>query len=86
MLGFRDNGQEKLLRHLRCKKVVLLKYRDKSHGQKELHWGCDKATEYAFKSGWGLGQHQPPRFYGNKASRTFRRLTIVRKRSFITIY
>ena len=30
------------LRHLWYKKVILLKHRDRTHGQKELHWGCEE--------------------------------------------
>ena len=25
-----------------AKKVILLKHRDRTHGQKELNWGCEK--------------------------------------------
>ena len=33
---------EKFLRHPGCGKMVLLKHRDRTHGQKELPWGCEE--------------------------------------------
>ena len=33
--------KKEFLRCLRCKNVVLLKHRDRTHGQEELHLGCE---------------------------------------------
>ena len=35
-------AKKEFLRRLWCKKVILLKHRDRIRGQKELHWGCEK--------------------------------------------
>ena len=32
-------AKKEFLRHLWCKKVILLKHGDRTRGQKELHWG-----------------------------------------------
>ena len=41
MLGFRANGQERILEISLVQKMVLLKHGDRIPGQKELHWGCE---------------------------------------------
>jgi len=50
MLGFRVNGQE---RCFWCKKVVLLKHRVRTPGQKELHWGCEEQLIIYYGVGGG---------------------------------
>lgn len=42
-MGIGANGQERILETSSVKKeqVVLLKQGDRTHWQKELHWGCD---------------------------------------------
>ena len=38
-MGFRADGQERILEDVFGAKVILLKHGDRTHGQKELHWG-----------------------------------------------
>ena len=40
--GSEPTAKKEFLRHLRCTKVVFLKHRDRTRGQKELHGGCDR--------------------------------------------
>ena len=43
MIRFEPDGQKRILeRDLAQKKVVLLKHRDRTYEQKELHRGCEK--------------------------------------------
>ena len=42
MVGFRT-GQERTFEDIfGAKKVILLKHGDRTHGQEELHWGCER--------------------------------------------
>ena len=41
MLGFGAVKKE-FLRSLQYKEVVLLKHKDRTHGQKELYWDCEE--------------------------------------------
>ena len=78
-------AKKEFLRRLWCKKVVFLKHGDRTCGQKELHWGLEECPIIYFPVGRGLGIAKPPRYFGNKVSRTLRGLAIVRKVSFITV-
>ena len=49
MLGFKANGQERILETSLMHKVVLLKHGVRTHGQKELYW----SLLYTFKRGGG---------------------------------
>lgn len=56
MLGFGANDQEGILKMFSLqKKVVLLKYRDRTYRQKQLHWDCDGSLIICFQLGRGLG-------------------------------
>ena len=48
-------AKKEFLRHLWCKKVVLLKHGDRTRGQKELHWGHEEWPIIYFQVGRGLG-------------------------------
>ena len=40
-MGLGADGQERILEDVFvAKKVTLLKHRDRTHGQEELHWDC----------------------------------------------
>ena len=53
--GFRADGQERILETCSMQKVVLLNHRDRTHGQNELPWGCDRWLDYILSSGRELG-------------------------------
>ena len=40
--GLEPMAKKEFLRRFWCKKVILLKCRDRTHGQKELHWSCEE--------------------------------------------
>ena len=42
MLGFGAHGQEGILKMSLVQKVVSLKHRDRTRGQKELNWDCEE--------------------------------------------
>ena len=48
-------AKKEFLRYLWCKKVILLKHRDRTHGQKELYWGHEEWPITYFQVGKGLG-------------------------------
>ena len=55
MVGFGTNGQERILEDVFvAKKVILLKHRDRTHGQKELPWGCEEWLIIYLQVGRGL--------------------------------
>jgi len=62
-------AKKEFLRHLCCKKVVLLKHRDRTHGQKELHWGHEEWPIIYFQVARGFGIVWTS---GSKVSRTLR--------------
>ena len=63
--------------------MVLLKHRNRTHGQKELHWGCDEwLGRYILPCGEGVRENLSLRNFGSKVSRTLRELAIVGIRSF----
>ena len=47
-------AKKEILRHLWYKKVVLLKHRDRTREQKELHWGHEERHIMHFQVGRGL--------------------------------
>ena len=78
--------KKEFLRHLWCKMVVLLKHRDRTHGQEELlPRACEGWLIIYLGVGRGLRIVYSLRNFGSKVSRTLRGLAIVGKRSFITI-
>ena len=56
MLGFGANSQKRIPETSLVQKVVLLKHRDKIHGQKELPWGLEEWPIIDFQVGRGLGR------------------------------
>ena len=42
MVGFVGSGADGQERHLWCKKVILLKHGDRTHGQEELPWDWEE--------------------------------------------
>ena len=48
-------AKKEFLRHLWCKKVVLLKHGDRTGGQKEVHWGREEWPIIDFQVGRELG-------------------------------
>ena len=52
----KPTAKKKFLRHLWCKKVNLLKHRDRTRGQKELHWGHEEQLRIYFQVERGVGR------------------------------
>ena len=62
MVGFGANGQERIPEDVfGAKKVILLKHRDRTHGQKELRCEecCGRVTPYIL---WGGGSKVKRKF------------------------
>ena len=78
-------AKKEFLRCLWCKKVVLLKYRNKTHGQKVLHCGHEEWLIIYLQVGRVLGIPPVSKEFGSKASWPWRGSALARKRSYITI-
>ena len=63
MLGFKADGQERILETSLVQKVVLFKYRDRTFGQKGLHWGHEEWSIIYFQAGRG---YKPPWYFKNR--------------------
>ena len=61
VVGSGDDGQERILRGLWCKKMFLLKHGDRTHGQEELHWGCAEWLIIYLGVGGGKDKRKFPR-------------------------
>lgn len=83
--GSEQTIKKEFLRCLCGKKVVFLKYEDRTGGEKEGRWGCEQWLNICFQVWRGSGIEQVVRNFGNKISRTPRGLAIGRKKSFITV-
>ena len=49
-------AEKEFLGYLLCTKVVLVKHRDRTYGQKELCWGREEWSILYFQVGRGLGR------------------------------
>ena len=67
-----QTAKKDFLKHLWCKKVVLLKHRDRTHGQKELHQSHEEWLIIYFQVERGLGKALVSKEFGSKVTRTLR--------------
>lgn len=74
-------AKKEFSRRLQGAKVALLKHADRSMGRKS----CEKPLLTHRQVGRGLGTAQASKGFGSKVSRAPRGLTIVGKRSCITV-
>ena len=73
MGGFGADGQERILEDIfGAKQVILLKHRDRTCGQKKLHWDCDSELIVYPQVGRGFGTRKSLRSFGSKVFRTLR--------------
>ena len=80
-LGFRACGRERILGTSSVRKGGFIKHADRSVGRKS----CEKRLLTHRQVGRGLGTAQASKVFGSKVSRALRGLTIVGKRSRITV-
>ena len=81
-------AKQEFLRHLWCQKSVFIKHGDKTHRQKELHWGLGEWPIIYFQVGRGLVIASASQVFwkqGLQDFRTSRGLAVLGKRSLITV-